>query len=92
VDYRAYDSEGRRLELVADPPVAPRRLLGPIWTDNAHNSTLLVRATEDLPTHADDMAELLRKWLPMVGVPLAGPEGLALDELLLKAIERNGYL
>ena len=38
--YRAFDAEGRRLDLYADPPIVRRRVIGPRWTDNAHKSGL----------------------------------------------------
>jgi hypothetical protein len=91
VEYRAFDSEGRRLELVADPPVRRRRLLGPIGTDDAHKSTLLLREAESVPSGADELVALLREWLPMVGVPGDDLAELGLDELLRKAIERAGF-
>ncbi|MEA2495457.1 MAG: hypothetical protein QOJ29_3368 [Thermoleophilaceae bacterium] len=67
--YRAFDSEGRRVELLAHPPVVARRFIGPIRTDNAHKSVLVVQACEDQPSNADELAELLRTWLAALGVP-----------------------
>src|SRR5687768_6282478 len=68
-EYRSFDSEGRLLELVADPPVRRRRLLGPIGIDDAHKSTLLLRALETEPSGESELVALLSEWLPMVGVP-----------------------
>jgi hypothetical protein len=91
VEYRAFDSEGRRLELVAEPPVRRRRLLGLISVDDAHKSTLLLRAAESQPSGAKELVALLREWLPMVGAPREGLAELTLDELLREAIERAGF-
>jgi hypothetical protein len=90
-EYRSFDSEGRRLELVADPPVRRRRLLGPIGVDDAHKSTLLLRAVETEPSGESELVALLREWLPMVDVPRDGLADLTLDELLRKAIDRAGF-
>jgi hypothetical protein len=90
-EYRAFDSQGRRLGLFADPPVTPKHLIGPIWTDNAQHSSLLVRATEGQPSGGEELAALLRAWLATVGTPLAVPDDLSLDELLAKGIERAGF-
>ena len=91
VEYRAFDSEGRRLELVAEPPLRRRRLLGLIGVDDAHRSALLLRAVETQPSGAGELVALLREWLPMVGAPREGLAELTLDELLGEAIERAGF-
>jgi hypothetical protein len=90
-DYRAYDAEGRRLELVADPPVKSKRLIGPIRTDNAHESSLTVRATEAEPSGADEFAELLHRWLIELGERLEDPQRLTLRELLDRALAHAGF-
>ena len=90
-EYRSFDSEGRRLELVADPPVRRRRLLGPIGTDDANKSTLLLRVLETEPSGESELVALLREWLPMVGAPRDGLAELTLDQLLRKAIDRTGF-
>jgi hypothetical protein len=89
--YRAFDAEGRRLELVAHPPVVPKRLIGAIWTDNAHESSLTIRPIEGEPSGANELAELLRGWLPRVGVRLDNAERLTLPELLERAVARAGF-
>lgn len=91
-DYRAFDSEGRRLELVADPPIVRRRLVGPVWTDNAHKSSLLVRSREAVPSGADELAGILRELLAFLEVRLDESEGTRLDELLTMVIERLGFV
>jgi hypothetical protein len=49
-----------------------------------------VRPLEDAPTGADELAGLLRVWLPLAGVTLDEPEARALPELLDLAVERAG--
>ena len=88
-DYRAYDREGRRLELFADPPVVERRLIGPIWTDNAHESSLFVRPTETTPSHAEELASALRDWLQATGVKIPDSERLMLPELVDRALRAS---
>ena len=90
-DYRAFDAEGRRLELVADPPVVSKRLIGPIWTDNAHDSTLTVRAAEAEPSGANEFAELLRAWLLEIGERLEDPQRLTLRQLLDRALRHAEF-
>lgn len=90
VEYRAFDSEGRQVELSADPPVRRRRLLGPIWTDNAHKSNLRVRATEPLPTHTDELAHLLRETVAARGAADGEVGAWNLKDLLTAAIDRHG--
>ena len=91
-DYRAFDSRGRRLELFADPPIVEKHLIGPLWTDNAHRSSLFVKATEEEPGGADELGALLREWLAAVDVPLEPGEEPTLDQLLAKATGRAGFL
>jgi hypothetical protein len=49
-----------------------------------------VRPLEDIPTGADELAGLLRVWLPLAGVNLDDPDALTLPELLDLAVERAG--
>jgi hypothetical protein len=49
-----------------------------------------VRPLEDTPTGADELAGLLRVWLPLVGVELDDPDALTLPELLELAVEHAG--
>lgn len=90
VEYLAFDSEGRRVELWADPSIRKRRLIGPIWTDNAHESKLLVRATESVPMHAEELARLLRETVLAGGAPADVVRGWNLQDLLRAAMERHG--
>ena len=90
VEYSAFDSEGRRVELWADPPIRRRRLLGPIWTDNAHKSNLRVGATEPVPTHADELANLLRETVAASGATDEIVRAWDLNGLLTAAIEQHG--
>ena len=90
VEYLAFDCEGRQVELWADPPIRQRRLIGPIWTDNAHKSNLRVRATESVPMHAEELARLLRETVLTGGAPAAVVRDWNLQDLLRAAIERHG--
>ena len=49
-----------------------------------------VRPLEDTPTGADELAGLLRIWLPLVGVDAAGLDRRTLPELLDLAVARAG--
>jgi hypothetical protein len=49
-----------------------------------------VRPVEETPTGADELAGLLRVWLPLVGVELDEPDARTLPELLDLAVERAG--
>ena len=49
-----------------------------------------VRPVEDVPTGADELAGLLRVWLPLAGVELDEPDRRTLPELLDLAVERAG--
>jgi hypothetical protein len=49
-----------------------------------------VRPVEEAPTGADELAGLLRVWLPLVGVELDEPDARTLPELLDLAVERAG--
>ncbi len=69
-----------------------RRFLGLVWVDNAHESTLLIRAIETEPSGADDLAALLRGVVARgEGSPPEYLDGLPLDELLRRGIDRVGY-
>jgi hypothetical protein len=91
-DYRAFDSEGRRLELVAEPPVVRRRVLGPIWSDNAHESSLHIKAIEQEPSGVDELTSLLRDWLARVDPAFQPAEAASLEKLLARATERGDVL
>ncbi len=83
--HRAYDAEGRALDLVADPPIVERRLLfGLLRSDSAHESELRVVARESEPGHAAELAALLRE-------RLGESAPLPLPELLDRLIRRDGY-
>jgi hypothetical protein len=49
-----------------------------------------VRPLEETPSGADELAGLLRVWLPLVGVKLDDPDARALPELLDLAVDRAG--
>ena len=49
-----------------------------------------VRPLEDTPTGADELAGLLRVWLPVAGVDAAGLDRRTLPELLDLAVDRAG--
>jgi hypothetical protein len=49
-----------------------------------------VRPVEDAPTGADELAGLLRVWLPLAGVELDQPDRRTLPELLDLAVDRAG--
>jgi hypothetical protein len=90
VEYLAFDCEGRHVELWANPPIRRRRLIGPIWTDNAHASNLPVRATESVPMHAEKLAHLLHETVVAGGTPADRVRDWTLQDLLRAAIERHG--
>lgn len=82
--YRAFDSEGHVLELVADPPVVKRRILfGLLGADNSHQSTLHVRRSANQQAQPTALAVLLREWLEAVSEP-ADPDA-DLPTLLARA-------
>jgi hypothetical protein len=84
VEYRAFDSEGLLLELVVvREPIARR------WLPDTSRERIAVRARESEPSHGQELAELLVRWLPMVGAATPTPDA-ALAELLRLAIERTG--
>jgi hypothetical protein len=83
VEYRAYDSEGRKLELSVEREVVARR-----WLWDKTRERIAVRAVESEPRHARELAELLAQWLPMVGAS-PPPADTTLDELLRQAVERG---
>lgn len=74
-EYRAFDSEGRKLELTVRKVVIPRRL---IW--DRKYEVVGVRAKETAARHADDLARLLREWLRVIGEAEA-PANATLSEL-----------
>ena len=49
-----------------------------------------VRPLEDTPSGAEELAGLLRVWLPLVGVEAAGLDDRSLPELLDLAVDRAG--
>lgn len=83
VDYRAFDSEGRKLELSVERETIPRR-----WLRDITRERIIVRAVESEPGHAGELAEFLAEWLPMVGAPKPRPD-TPLSELLRVAIEHG---
>jgi hypothetical protein len=91
-DYRAFDSQGRRLVLFADPPVVEKRVVGPVWTDNAGESSLFIKAIEEEPSGVAELAAMLREWLPMVDTSLEPAADLTLEALLALATEGVGFV
>ena len=83
VEYRAYDSEGRKLELAVEREVVTRR-----WLWDRTCERIVVRAVESAPRHSSELAELLAQWLPMVGASTP-PADTTLDELLRQAVDRG---
>jgi hypothetical protein len=92
VEHRAFDAEGRRLELYADPPVVPGHGIGAIPTDAAQRSTLCVRAREAEPSGADELGVLLRELLRGRRDHDATLDDLTLPHLLDLAVARVGFL
>jgi hypothetical protein len=90
--YRAFDSHGRRLELFAEPPVVRRHVVGPIWTDNAHESSLHIKAIEEEPSGVDELTAMLRDWLARVDPAFQPAEDASLETLLARATERGDVL
>lgn len=84
VEYRAYDAQGRKLELFVNRETVPRR-----WLPDRTDERVAVRSCEREPTHAAELAELLAQWLPMVNETV--PADATLEALLQRAIERVGY-
>jgi hypothetical protein len=89
--YRAFDSQGRRLELVAVPPVKRRHIPGRAWADNAHRSALRVRVCETEPHGAGELADLLRGWLGRVDALHQATTTESLPDLLAAAVDRAGF-
>ncbi len=88
-EYLAYDSEGRQLHLAVEPEVRPRRFLWFRWM--SERERVVVRTQHDEAARPDELAALLREWLPRIGVPLTSPQATPLPELLKRAIERSGF-
>jgi hypothetical protein len=81
VAYRAYDAEGRALELV----VVEQEIRGSRFLPDHHVERVDVRPRETSPTHADELAELLRERLGA-----GAPAEATLAELLrLTAAQRH---
>jgi len=83
VEYRAYDSEGRKLELSVDREKIPRR-----WFRDTTRERIMVRAVENEPGHVGELADFLTEWLPMIGAPKP-PPNTPLAELLRVALEHG---
>jgi len=87
-DYRAFDRLGRRLELVAEPPVVEKRiLLGFLRTDNAHKSSLTIRPVAAEPSGREELVGLLRGYLREVEAGI-DTEHLGLEALWAQATSR----
>jgi hypothetical protein len=83
VDYRAFDSEGRKLELSVKRESNNRR-----FPFRETYERVVVRAVENEPEHARELRTFLADWLPMVGAPTPGSD-TPLAELLRSAIEHG---
>ena len=83
VEYRAFDSEGRKLELSVERQKTPRR-----WLWSGTYERIIVRAVENEPGHSQELKVFLTDWLPIVGAPKPAPD-TPLAELLRLAIERS---
>jgi hypothetical protein len=75
------------VDLVA--PVARRRGLGPLWTDNAHESSLHIKAIEVEPSGVGELTSMLREWLRTVDPAFQPAESPSLETLLARATERR---
>jgi hypothetical protein len=80
----AFDSTGRRVELVVERRTIPRR-----WLPDRTDERVGVRLLGEEPTHADELASILREHLERAGLSTHGSE--TLKALLDRAIERSGY-
>ena len=92
IEHRAFDAEGRRLELYAEPPIVPGHGVGPIGPDSAHRSSLHVRTREPEPSGAAELADLLRELLRGRRDHDAMLDELTLAQLLGLAVARAGFL
>jgi len=88
-DYVAYDSEGRKLELAVERRRVPRRFLWSRWTVEVEQ--VVVRPLERDPEHAEELAELLREWLPRGGGPRLDGDA-SLSEVLAQALDYGELL
>lgn len=79
--YRAFDSEGRKLELTVEVKPVRRR-----WRRDTTYTHVGVRLAESDRLHQDELAELLRRWLSRAHSPIA-VENLSLGQLLVTATE-----
>jgi hypothetical protein len=87
-DYRAFDRLGRRLELVAEPPIVENRILfGLLRTDNAHKSSLIIRPAAAEPSGREELVGLLRGYLCEVEAGI-DTEHLGLEALWAQAVSR----
>lgn len=84
VAWKAFDAEGRRLEIVVERPEKPRRRP---W--NRGRVRVAARALDELRTDGDELAALLREWLPEAGAARP-PANASLQDLLRRAIEHVG--
>jgi hypothetical protein len=82
--YAAFDSEGRRLELVRTR--ARKRQL--LWSRTV--KAVAVRSTELHPTHEAELDRLLRAHLHSIGDPPLVEA--TLDDLIHRVAENDGYV
>ena len=83
-EYLAFDSQGRKLMLVVEERTIPRR-----WLPDRGFEWVGVQPSEAEPTHAAELAALLREHLELAG--LTPQDDAPLRELVDRAIERSGY-
>jgi hypothetical protein len=81
VEYCAFDSEGRRVELWADPPITRRRLFGMIWTDiERHGMGSEAASTSTQKRNSQPRAQTLRQRIGGNGTERQPPGAVGRDK------------
>jgi len=84
LDFVAFDSEGRGLELDIELHVEHRK-----WLPDLKVELVRVRAGESEPSHAEELRALVSEYCAAVGVSV--DSHAPLEKLLRAAIERAGF-
>lgn len=86
-EYVAYDSDGCQLELRVEAEV----IVGLFGLGKINRERVRIVPAEDIATHAEELKNLLRSFLPKLGVPLDSMHSATLQDLIKFGTDRMGF-
>lgn len=86
-EYVAYDSEGRKLQLRIEEEV----LTGRLGIGKTVKEIVRIIQVDEIPTHADELKNILRSALENLGAPSERLRTATLQELVIASTQKIGF-